>query len=126
MPRTDSFRRRAAGSALRYGLAVSSAAFAVALRYWLTPFLRQDNPYHTACVAVVFSAWYCGFGPSIAATIVSLFGVAYWLLPPLGSATSLDRTALWGMAGFLALAAMIVALGEASRRARAQQESAED
>jgi PAS domain-containing protein len=126
MPRTDPFRRKAAGTALRYGLAVSIAASAVALRYWLTRFLGQDNPYLSAYVAVVLAAWFCGLGPSILATIVSLFGVTCWLLPPSGSATGLDRTTLWGMAGFLGLSAMIVALGEALRRANAQQERTED
>lgn len=123
MPRTHPSRSKAAESALRYGIAVVIAVIAVALRNWLTPFLGEENPYHTAWVAVVFSAWYCGLGPSIAATLVCLFGVKYWLLPPWGS---LDRPGLWGMFSFTVLSAMIVALGEAARRAKAKQGQTEE
>jgi PAS domain S-box-containing protein len=122
----DPSGRKAADTALRYGLAILIASLAVGLRYWLNPFLGEDNPYHTAWVAIVFSAWYCGLGPSIAATLIALFGVAYWLLPPLKSGGVIDRTVLWGMFGFLVLTAMIIALGEAARRARAKQERTQE
>ncbi len=111
---------------VRYGLAILTAAFAVALRYWLTPFFGDDNPYHTTWIAIVFSAWYCGLGPSIAATIVSLVGVTHWLLPPSALTHATDRTYFWGMLGFLVLSAMIIGLGEATRRAKADQERTED
>ena len=126
MPSTDPSGREAVETALRYALAVSVAVCAIALRHWLTPFLGDDNPYHTAWVAVVFAAWYCGRGPSIAATFVSLFGVNYWLLPSLKSGASVHRTAIWSMFGFLVLSAMIIALGEAMRRAKAKQERTEE
>src|SRR5882762_4679490 len=126
MPSTDPSGREAVETALGYALAVSVAVCAIALRHWLTPFLGDDNPYHTAWVAVVFAAWYCGRGPSIAATFVSLFGVNYWLLPSLKSGASVHRTAIWSMFGFLVLSAMIIALGEAMRRAKAKQERTEE
>ena len=93
----------------------------MALRYWLTPFLGNANPYHTAWVAVVFSAWYCGPGPSIVTTLFSLFGVNNWLLSTLKSGGPIDKTAIWGMFGFVVLSAMIIALSEATHRAKAQQ-----
>jgi PAS domain S-box-containing protein len=126
MPRSDPSQRKPASPALRYGLAVLIAGFAVALRHSLTPFLGEANPYHTAWVAVVFSVWYCGLGPSIVATSICLVGVNYWLLPQLRSPGAVDSAALWGMLGFLVLSAMIIALGEATRRAKAKQQRTED
>src|SRR5882672_11047227 len=126
MPSTDPSGRKAAETALRYALAVLIAACAVVLRHWLTPFLGDDNAYHTVWVAVVFSSWYCGPGPSVVATLVCLFGVNFWLLPPMKSAATIDRTDIWGMFGFLILSAMIMALGEAMRRAKAKQERTEE
>jgi PAS domain S-box-containing protein len=102
------------------------AGFAVALRHSLTPFLGEANPYHTAWVAVAFSVWYCGLGAAIVATLVCLVGMNYWLLPRLGSPGAVDPTALWEMLGFLILAAMIIALGEATQRAKAMQQRTED
>lgn len=123
MPLFD--RSRSDGTALRYIFAIFVAALAVALRYWLTPLLGDDNPYHTAWVAVVFAAWYCGLGPSILAALVSLFGVWHWLLPHPGSFGSYERPVLWGMFGFLVLSGLMIALGEATRRAKAGQRQTE-
>ena len=106
----------------RYVLAVAFAVIAIVLRYWLNPFLGEDNPYHTAWVAVVLSAWYCGLGPSIVATLVTLLGVWRWLLPPEVSLGTMDRATFWGMFGFVVLSALIVTLGESARRSKAQQE----
>ncbi len=123
---SDPVRRKPESELLRYILAIVIAGFAVAVRYWLTPLYGDDNPYHTAWVAVVFAAWYCGLGPSVAATAVSMFGVWRWLLPHSGSLGAADRTTTWGMLGFLVLSGLIIALGEGSRRAKFRQQRTED
>ena len=134
MPRTDPARaglistglapahppRRSA--AARYFAAIAIAVFAILLRYWLNPFLGDRNPYHTAWVAVVFSAWYCGIGPTIVTTLITLFGVWRWILAPQVTLGSMDRTTFWGMFGFVSLSALIIGLGESARRAKAKQE----
>jgi len=124
-PSASDSRRQETSVFLRYALAISVAALALVARKWFTPLLGTDNAYHTVWFAVVFSAWYCGLGPSIAATIVSLFGVWYWLLPASGPFGPTDRHSVWGMVGFLMLSGLIVALGESIRRAKAQQERTE-
>jgi PAS domain S-box-containing protein len=126
MPRTDLSQQRAANTALRYILAILISMSAVVLRQWLTPFLGDRNLYHTAWVAVVLSSWYCGFGPSIVATLIIMIGVWHWLMPSMGAYQVPDRAAIWGMFGFLVLSALIIALGEANRRARAKQKDTED
>ncbi len=102
---------------LQYALAVLAALLALLLRVLLTPFFGQANAYHTVWLAVVFSSWYCGLGPSIVATLVSALGVAYFFLPPVHSFSVEGRTNLFGMFGFLLLSTCIIALGESNRRA---------
>jgi signal transduction histidine kinase len=111
----------------QYSLAILAAVVALLLRGLLAPFLGQSNPYHTAWAAVVFSAWYCGLGPSIVAALVSLAGIWYWFLPPTGSFALRDpETEISGMLSFLVFSGLIIALGEAKRRAIARTKWTED
>jgi PAS domain-containing protein len=107
-------------TAARYFIALLAAAVALALRDMLSPLLGATNPYHTVWAAVVFSAWYCGVGPSVATTLVSALGVWFWFIPRLGLNDL--RVQFFGMVGFLALSAFIIALGEANRRSKARAE----
>lgn len=111
----------------RYGLAMVAAIIALLLREVLTPLLGENNPYHTVWAAVVFSAWYCGLGPSIVTTLLSLLGVWYWFLPPPHSFALDDpKTAIFGMLGFLIFSGLIITLGEANRRSLARSQWAEE
>jgi signal transduction histidine kinase len=111
----------------RYALAVLSAILALLLRRLAAPFLGENNPYHTVWAAVVFSAWYCGLGPSLVTALLSAVGVWYWFLPPANS-FSLDdhKTAISGMLGFLVFSGLIIALGEANRRSISKSKWAEE
>ncbi|MFZ0808623.1 MAG: DUF4118 domain-containing protein, partial [Candidatus Sulfotelmatobacter sp.] len=107
--------------AARYAFSVLAALAALLLRDLLSPLLGETNPFHTAWAAVVFAAWYCGLGPSIVTTVVSLLGIWYWFLPPSGSFALQDpKPQLYAMAGFLILSAFIIALGEANRRSKSR------
>jgi two-component system NarL family sensor kinase len=111
----------------RYGLAILAAIVALWLRQLLSPLLGDGNPYHTLWPAVVFSAWYCGLGPSVFTTSIGLVGVWYWFLPPYNSFQLQDPKAqLSGMAGFLIFSGLIIALGEANRRSVARNKWAEE
>jgi PAS domain S-box-containing protein len=100
----------------RYALAIFAVVVALVLRYLLTPVYGNENPYHTVWLAIVLSAWYCGLGPSIVATVLGALGVWYWFLPPLHSFAIRDRTEAYGMVGFLVFSIAIIALGESNRR----------
>ena len=102
--------------AFRYALAILAAVAALFFRDALTPLLGNHDAYHTVWLAVVFSAWYCGLGPSIVTTVVSALGVWYWFLPPSHSWIIQDRADVYGMLGFLAFSGAIIALGESNRR----------
>jgi hypothetical protein len=113
--------------ARRYGLAVLAMIAALWLRQLLAPLLGETNPYHTLWPAVVFSAWYCGLGPSIVTTLTGLIGVWYWFLPPYHSFRLDDPKAeIYGMLGFLIFSAIIIALGESNRRSLFKSKWAEE
>jgi PAS domain S-box-containing protein len=118
--------RRMKESALPYALAILATLAALFLRGLLNPFLGQANPYHTLWLAVVFSAWYCGIGPSVVTIAIGVTGIWYWFLPPYGSFASKDPTAISGVLGFMALSAVIVALGASTRRNIRQRKLAEE
>jgi PAS domain S-box-containing protein len=109
----------------RYFIAVAATIFALYLRGVLTPFLGSTNPYHTLWAAVVFSAWYCGLGPSILSTLLGLAGVAYWIVPSFHSHAVAPAFDLNGMIGFALFSGLIIAMAESSRRASAKRIAAE-
>jgi len=117
---------RNTGPAFRYALAILAAIAALLVRGLLTPLLGITNPYHTVWLAVVFSAWYCGLGPSILTTILGTVGVWFWFLPSPHSWISRDRADLYGMLGFVVFSSAIIALGEANRRGFAARYQAEE
>jgi PAS domain S-box-containing protein len=103
--------------AASYLVAVVTAVVAVYLRYLLIPLIGEANPYHTAWIAVVFCALYCGLWPSILCVVVSGLGVNYFFIPPPHSLLISSSSQLYGMVAFLVFSAAIIALGESSRRA---------
>lgn len=110
----------------RYLFAILAAIAALVLRKLLSPLLGIYNPYHTLWAAVVFSAWYCGLGPSILTTLIGVAGVWHWFLPPLQSLHLLDRKEeISGVVGFLFFSGLIIALGESNRRSLAKRQWAE-
>lgn len=108
-------------NALRYALAVLTAIAALLLRKALIPLLGEHNPYHIAWLAVVFSAWYCGFWQSLLALAIQALGVWYWFLPPYGSWRITNRSDIYGLLFFVLLSALFAALGESYRRTVARK-----
>ncbi len=106
-----------------YFLAILAALVALLLRKMLSPLLGTENPYLTVWAAIVFSAWYCGVGPSVAGALVCVFGVWYWFLPYVNSfALQNPKAEISGMALFSVLSGFIIALGEANRRSKARSD----
>ena len=110
----------------RYVLAVLAAAAALLLRELLNPLLGPHNLYHTAWLAVGFSAWYCGLGPALVALGVEVLGVWYWFLPPSHSWRVQDRSDIYGMFGFIILGGIFAAVCDTSRRTAARKAAAEE
>ncbi|HEY8672074.1 MAG TPA: DUF4118 domain-containing protein, partial [Terriglobales bacterium] len=110
----------------RYLSAALAAVAALLIRELLNPLLGTQNAYHTAWLAIVFTAWYCGIGPSIVAIAIVLTGIWYCFLPPYHAFGVKDPHEIFGMAGFLVFSAVIVALGDSTRRIVVKREQAED
>ena len=109
---------------VRYALAVLAPLLAIYLRSLLNPLMGTANLYHTVWAAIVFSAWYCGFAPSILSTIVAAVGIWLWLLPRQGP-FGVSSADFYGMIGFILFAGLIVAVGESNRRSRSRLTAAE-
>ncbi len=110
----------------RYGMAVLAAAGAVVVRLLLDPLLGNSLPLLLACLAVVVTAWYGGFGPSLVALLLGLLSAAYFFLPPRHDlAASLDDQDL-RVGGFLFLGVIIGLFSEGMRAARRRAEANAD
>jgi PAS domain S-box-containing protein len=115
----------AASTVARYILGILAGVGSLLLRDFLSPFLGPHNPYHTAWLAVVFSAWYCGLGPSVVTVLIGAAGIWYWFLPPVHQFGGKAVPEISGLLGFLVFSAVIIALGESTRRSIAKRENAE-
>ena len=90
----------------RYVLAIASVAVAFLLSSALHPLVGDGLGYVLIFPAVAFSAWYCGIGPSIVATILALLGATDGFVPPIQPFRILSARgagAGGGVSGFLSL-----------------------
>jgi PAS domain S-box-containing protein len=109
----------------RYAVSILAVVAALLLRKLLNPLLGPQNAYHAAWAAVVFSSWYCGFGPAILSMLMASIGTAYFFVPPFHSFPIQDNQDVWGLVGFLFFSSLIVLMGEANRRSIASRDAAE-
>ena len=112
-------------NATRYALAILAAVAALLLRKFLDPLIGDQYPYNTMFLAVVFSAWYAGIGPSIVTIVLGAGAILYWFLPPYNSFAVRSPAEIFGLLVFLLLSSVIALLGEATRRQVAKREIAE-
>jgi len=96
------FQVRSKPIATRYASAVLAALVALLLRQMLSPWLGTDSPYPHSGRQVVFSAWYCGVGPSVVTTLIGFLGCGTGSFRPLdpscfniGEMTFLEWLRFW-------------------------------
>ncbi len=114
------------GSALRYGVAAGSIALAIWIRLLLDPVLGIQIPYITLFFAVLFAAWYGGFGPALMAAALASLLSAYFLLPPRGSFDVQGWDQQMGMVLYIATSFGIAVLGGAMRAVQQRAERAKE
>lgn len=117
--------RRIYGNRVRYALGVFAGILALIFSALLNPLVKDQDPYHSLWLAVIFTAWYCGVGPSIVAVLIGVAGVWYWFLPPYHSFALRQPSELVDMLVFLAFSAIVIAVGEGARGLMFQRERAE-
>ena len=70
---------------LRYAIAVLSVAIAMVVADILTRLLHTEPIASSMLCAVIFAAWFGGFGPGLLAIALSLLAFHYYLVPPINS-----------------------------------------
>jgi len=101
---------------LRYALAVISALAAALICSGLHYFVGEAGCYVVLLLAVTFSAWYCGVGPTIPAVLICLVGATFGLLPKLHTSLFLNRAQWIGILMFLGSSVFVVLMGQWRRQ----------
>jgi PAS domain S-box-containing protein len=70
---------------VRYGIAVLSVALAVVAAEILTVFLHTEPIASSMIAAVMFAAWFGGFGPGLLAIALAVLAIHYYVVPPINS-----------------------------------------
>jgi signal transduction histidine kinase len=102
--------------AARYALSFLSIVLALAVGRTLTPLPGGSMPYVAVFPAIVFSAWYCGLGPSIVSSVIALAALKYSFITPGHALALASAKQAFDMTAFGAAAAIIIALGERHHR----------
>src|SRR6201997_5691348 len=100
----------------RYAQAAIAAVTASLICSGLEHFAGHGGTYVVLLLAVVFSAWYCGVGPSIVATILGLLGTMFGFIPWFHSFRRPDPSEAVGTLAFLLTSIIVIVLGESRRR----------
>ena len=113
-----------------YGAAAATVAGATVARWLLDPMLGDRFPFITYFLAVVIAAWFAGFRPAVAATLLGLL-LSWYVFIPTRNSWTVDRPSdVVGLGVFvvvgLAISGFSGALHDARRRsAAAERETAE-
>ena len=71
----------------RYAVAMLSIAAAAVAAQILTVFLHTEPIASSMICAIMFAAWFGGFGPGLLAIALALFAFHYYVAPPVNSFT---------------------------------------
>lgn len=103
-------------AALRYLAATVALAIAVILGRMAVPSLGYFAVYAFGFLALAFSGWYCGIGPSVIVAILELTALKHWLIPPLHTLRVDSPKTVIGLAVLLLVSVAILAMAELRRR----------
>jgi PAS domain S-box-containing protein len=101
----------------RYGFALLTVGLATAIRVVLNPILGDRFPFLTFFIAIVVTAWYGGFGPSLLAVGLSWLAADRLVLQPNGSVPFFPSKPQLVFA-FIVIGLTVALLGEGVRVAR--------
>jgi signal transduction histidine kinase len=107
----------------QYGLGIVAALVALATRVLLNPVIGRDRYFFvTFLLAVVFSAWYCGIGPTILCAVLS--GLCAWLFVFSPEIIAHHQAVFWGtMLSFGVVSSVVIVVAESQRRVRGSLEA---
>jgi len=88
---------------VNYGVPVLSVVATVLVAHWLDLYLKAA-PVSLFICAVMFSAWFGGFGPGLVATVLSILAFQYYFVPPIYSIAvernEIPRAIVFALAAF--------------------------
>jgi signal transduction histidine kinase len=99
-----------------YGLPAAATVGVLLACYSLPGLAGITTLYILLFPVIVYSALYCGIGPSILAIGIAVVGAKYWFVPPIHSFHVLDATQSISMLAFLFASSAVMAMGEGRRR----------
>jgi PAS domain S-box-containing protein len=101
-----------------YALSLVALAAAILLRYALDPWMGSALPLVTTFSAVAAAVWIGGLVPATLVTILGYLGCDYLFIDPRGAFHVAEAAQIIGIAAYLLTCSLIIAFGEAERRAR--------
>jgi PAS domain S-box-containing protein len=106
----------------RYGIAVLSVVVAIILAQLLTVFLHTEPIASSMISAVMFAAWFGGFGPGLLAIVLAALAIHYYVVPPINSFAPKNNLFFLGTAELprvilFSIAALFVTFLSAAQRA---------
>jgi signal transduction histidine kinase len=104
----------------RYTAALLALVVALAVGRPIGSLLGDYVPYAVAILALAFSGWCCGVGPSVLATVVALLGLKFWFVPPIHS---FQFVSFGQVLGFVVLASVSMALLAMRERRRRENDA---
>jgi len=111
--------------ARQYLIAVAALAAAILVRWLLDPVIGDSLPLVTLFGAVAAAVWVGGALPAAVAAILGYLACAYLFIPPRFEFV-FDVPSVVGLAAYLFTCSLIIAIGEAMRRARARARERSD
>ncbi|HEX6372743.1 MAG TPA: HAMP domain-containing sensor histidine kinase [Longimicrobium sp.] len=105
--------------AVRYGVALFAWAVALGVTLALAPYLTRVL-FLFFWPAVLFSAWYGGFGPALLVSVLATVAVNYALIQPLGQMIPTSMGDLAALALFVLLSAFVSRLTGSLRESQAR------
>jgi K+-sensing histidine kinase KdpD len=107
-----------------YGVALGVAVLATLVRMWLDPLLKNRAPFTIYYAAIMFTAWYGGWGPSFVALIAGALAASYLFIEPRGSLLIYDLEHQVGLGLYLFVGIVVTFLSESLHAGRRRIEAA--
>ncbi len=105
-------------TALRYGSAIAATVIAALVRAGFDPLLGERFPFVIFIAAVVFAAWYGGFGPSLLSVLLGAILTSVFYLSPRGSFAIEGPVARMGASIFMLVGLAVALMGGSMRNAQ--------